>query len=387
MNLNYKQDQRFSSQDPLEDFLTGTLKLSSAKIGFVIFLFTLIIYSHLIFLSGELRADHFFSLVFRCVLFPLLPLAYLWSGKALFELLSNLAKDKTLKVSEKEFKFAELHYKKIRKLRYFGSILFSFLYSFFFGIYIFSPNIFIWSNVNGLIKLFAIGMNALFCYMGFSLFVTLLLNVKLLRHFFSYKTLKVQLFYPGKYSGLSSLSRYTLHSAYALTVVGSFVGLTEFTLITEAIQNVSSSTEVSWISEVFPIQFVETSDVRIWITHFQMILYFAVSPIIFFGPLLTTHQEMVEAKEKVLKDISEQFQHDYSKLKFILKEDGETLRNQIERFDQLDALYSRVDKFHVWPFDIQTLRKYALSLSAPLIPSITTALLDIFQATITKVFS
>jgi hypothetical protein len=117
----------------------------------------------------------------------------------------------------------------------------------------------------------------------------------------------------------------------------------------------------------------------IWLVHFLVIIYLFLSFVIFFGPLLLVHKEMLEAKENLLKDISEQFQADYDNLNDLLKADSSTLSEQVEKFNQLDAIYSRTAKFPVWPFDIETLKKYCLSIAAPLIPSGATFLVDFIQ--------
>jgi hypothetical protein len=363
----------FPNLDPLSNFLSRKLRLDYISAGSIALIYTLFLYGYLIILNDELNFHNFFALVFRCVLFSLLPVIYLWSGQAIFRLLRNLAEVKALELLEKDWCIVRKYYKKSKSWCIF-SFFCAALHSSIFGLLILSSNLERWDDVGVFVKLVAIGVNTIFSYMLFYLLTTLILNVKFLHKFFAQKSLKVKLLHPDKCGGLRPLSRYTLYSAYAVAVIGGMIGLSEYMLTSGSVQAASSSTNLLLIEAVFPSQFS-----IIWIVHLLVIVYIFLSLVIFFGPLLVAHRGMMEAKENLLKDISNQFQADYSNLKMLLNEDSSTLREQVEKFNQLDAIYSRTNSFPVWPFDVKTLRKYLLSVAAPLIPSVSAFIASFLQ--------
>ncbi|MGK7889900.1 MAG: hypothetical protein AB4042_11240 [Leptolyngbyaceae cyanobacterium] len=365
--------------DPLSNFLSSKLHLNYISAGSISLTYTLFLYGYLIILNDELNFRNIFALAFRCILFSLLPVIYLWSGQAIFRLLSNLAEVKSLEVSEEDWRIVKTYYKK-SKILHLCSVFFAVLHSSLFGLLIFSPNLSRWEYASALIKIVAVGVNTIFSYMLFSLLITLILNVKFLHKFFVDKSLKVKLLHPDRCGGLRPLSRYTLYSAYAVAVVGGMIGLSEYMIISGPAQSASSPTSLSLLELVFPSQFN-----FIWFLHSLVIAYIFLSLVIFFGPLLVVHREMLEAKENLLKDISNQFQADYGNLKMLLNEDSSTLREQVEKLNQLDAIYSRTNTFPVWPFDIQTLKKYLLSVAAPLLPSISAFIASFLQNLLSQI--
>lgn len=380
MILQHMPNQKALNLDPLSNFLKRKLHLGYMSIGSISLTYTFFLYGYLIVLNDSLNFHNVFALFFRCVLFSLLPVIYLWSGQAIFGLLSDLAEVKALEISEKDWGIVKSHYKKSKLYRFIWVIFCAALHSSAFGIFIFSPDFPRWENANIFIRVIAIGANTIFSYMLFSLLATLILNVKVLHSLFSKKSLKVKLLHPDKCGGLRPLSQYVLYSAYAVSVVGGMIGLSEYMLTIDVSQQVSSSSYSSLITAVFPSQ-VNLN----WLLHFFVIVYIFLSLIIFFGPLLVVHREMLEAKEGILKEISEQFQTDYDNLKTLLSEDSLALREQVEKFNQLDIIYSRTSAFPVWPFDIQTLRKYLLSVATPLIPSISAFFTSFLQDLLSKI--
>lgn len=374
--------QEFWGADPFVCFLKGQLHLSYISSGAIALLYTLCVYGYLIIISNELNFYNFFALLFRCVLFTLLPVMYLWAGEAIFMLLRDLVKVNALELSEKDWILTKKYYRKVKPWHLAVSSLSAMLHTVLFGVFILSPTSPRWGDMSIVLKLLAIGVNLIFSYMLFSLLITLLLNIKLMRRLFSYKTLRVKLLHPDGCGGLRPLSRYALYSAYAIAVVGGMVGLSEYMLTIKSIQKTASPANFPAISGIFPDQFQ-----MIWLAHFMVVVYILLSLLIFFGPLLVVHQEMLEAKENLLKDISQQFQADYENLKNLLQADSSALSEQVEKFNQLDAIYARTAKFPVWPFDVGMLKKYFLSIAAPLIPSVSAFLIDSFQGLLSRLFA
>jgi hypothetical protein len=79
---------------------------------------------------------------------------------------------------------------------------------------------------------------------------------------------------------------------------------------------------------------------------------------------------MKRAKEGLLHEIARQFQTDYSQIRTSLTGDAETLKTGSEKIKELRAFYTLTDEFPVWPFDVQTFRRFLLTVPAPLLPLI-----------------
>ncbi len=77
---------------------------------------------------------------------------------------------------------------------------------------------------------------------------------------------------------------------------------------------------------------------------------------------------MSRAKEELLREIARQFHADYSQIHSSLTGDAETLKKGAEKIKELRAFYSLTNEFPVWPFDVQTFRRFLLTVPAPFLP-------------------
>ena len=73
-------------------------------------------------------------------------------------------------------------------------------------------------------------------------------------------------------------------------------------------------------------------------------------------------------KEELLQEITRQFQTDYSQIRLSLTGDAETFKKGNEKIKELRAFYTLTDEFPVWPFDVQTFRRFLLTVPSPLLP-------------------
>ncbi|NJR65957.1 MAG: hypothetical protein HC772_12555 [Leptolyngbyaceae cyanobacterium CRU_2_3] len=185
-------------------------------------------------------------------------------------------------------------------------------------------------------------------YIGSVLVLNLIANIWILHCIFEeelkQKELKVNPLHPDRCGGLRSLSDYALKTAYLAAVLGIMVGFIEFQFITRG------------TGQIY------------WFVHLIIPLDILLSITCFFGPLLAAHRGMRRAKENLLDEIAKQFQTDYSKIHSSLTGDAETLKKGAEKIKELRAFYDLTNEFPVWPFDVQTFRRFLLTVPAPFLP-------------------
>jgi hypothetical protein len=99
-------------------------------------------------------------------------------------------------------------------------------------------------------------------------------------------------------------------------------------------------------------------------------IYVAVALLCFFLPPLTAHAAMDQAKRELLADISRQFQQDYAEATARLDSETDELGAHVAKVRNLRTLYEMTDAFPVWPFDTATLRRFVITITAPLVPAI-----------------
>ena len=200
---------------------------------------------------------------------------------------------------------------------------------------------------SGILPALAVTITSLvIVYMGSMLVLNLITNVGIIHSILESKELKLNVnpLHPDRCGGLHSLSNYSLKTAYLAAVLGISVGLIEYQFITQG------------VGQVY------------WFVHLIIPLHVALSMACFFGPLLAAHRGMRKAKEELLQEIARQFQTDYSQIRLSLTGDAETFKKGNEKIKELRAFYTLTDEFPVWPFDVQTFRRFLLTVPSPLLP-------------------
>ncbi|MBD2104834.1 hypothetical protein [Leptolyngbya sp. FACHB-261] len=181
-------------------------------------------------------------------------------------------------------------------------------------------------------------------YTGAVLVLNLITNLRVLHRILQEKQLNINPLHPDRCGGLQPLSDYSLKTAYLAAVLGIMVGLIEYQFISQGVDRVY------------------------WFVHLIIPLHIALSIACFYGPLLAAHRGMRKAKEDLLHKIARQFQADYSQIHTSLTGDAEVLKKGSEKIKELRAFYTLTDEFPVWPFDVQTFRRFLLTVPSPLLP-------------------
>ena len=151
--------------------------------------------------------------------------------------------------------------------------------------------------------------------------------------------------HPDRCGGLRAINNYAVGFTYVIAVAGVGVGL------------------MAWVT--LRREGRLSPDTAMWVG-----IYVVLALICFFLPPWTAHKAMAEARDKLLSDISQQFQRDYAAATAGLAEDAVELKGRVEKVQDLRTLYELTDAFPVWPFDTATLRRFAVTVAAPLTPVI-----------------
>ena len=178
-------------------------------------------------------------------------------------------------------------------------------------------------------------------YMCAILVINLLKNIQVLHTIFYECSVQINPFHPDRCGGLKALSDYSLKTTYLIALFGCLVGIISLS---------SNSQQVDWYGRLL------------------LPVYLLLSVVCFFGPLLTAHDAMKRSKEGLLSEIAQQFKSDYSAAYARLSDSAESMNKDIEKIEQLRKFYSLTDEFPIWPFDVKTVRRYVLTLPAPVLP-------------------
>ncbi|MBW4695527.1 MAG: hypothetical protein KME27_27575 [Lyngbya sp. HA4199-MV5] len=266
---------------------------------------------------------------------------YLWSFQATGKVIQNLKDSKVVEIAESDIgqTILTLYYQKWRALLALASGV-------GFSSFVFSAQTHLeksWGGSGFLPNLSISIATLVIVYVGSMLILNLINNIQIFHKIFKEKTLNVNPLHPDRSGGLRSLSDYSLKTAYLISILGVWTGIVGYQIITQG------------------------SKQDYWYLGLMVLLYIVLSVTCFFGPLLTAHQGMERAKEVLLHEIAKQFESDYSQIHGGLKEDAETLKKRTEKIRELRAVYTMTDEFPVWPFNVQTFRRYLLTVPAPLL--------------------
>jgi hypothetical protein len=162
----------------------------------------------------------------------------------------------------------------------------------------------------------------------------------------------INFFHRDRCGGLREIGRLGLRNQYSLSIVGINIILMVYILA-----KTNPSLDRIWGPEAMEMVIISVG------------LYLLGAPIAFLGPLVPFHKPMLEAKQAYLSDISEARRDEYRR---IIKNCSscDSAEPDIQRMERIERLQSLVERFPVWPFDTNTLRKFSLSYLAPVLTAI-----------------
>jgi hypothetical protein len=149
--------------------------------------------------------------------------------------------------------------------------------------------------------------------------------------------------HPDRCGGLRAIKDYAVGFTYVIAIAGIAVGLMAYVTLRGG--------------------GVLSADTALWIGVYVVLALFC-----FFLPPWTAHAAMTKAKHRLLLNISRQFQQDYARTTASLSSETGEFKERVERVQRLRTLYQLTDDFAVWPFDTATLRRFIVTVAAPLAP-------------------
>ncbi len=319
-----------------------TLSLLSGVFSTVIYLLTAWISATLWSKPGQVGLlQDWIPWVMGIFISPVVLGFYLWSFQAIDKVVQELEESDVLETEKTEIDQVILNLYGRRWRRFFAvssAIFFSTL------VFVIQPQLEAsWTSSSLLPSLVTTISTLPVTYMGTMLVLNLISNILILHRILGKKDLNVSPLHPDRCGGLRSLSNYSLKTAYLVAILGVWLGVVEYQVITQGIGR------------------------GFWLIHLMIPIYVFLSLACFFGPLLAAHASMKKAKEKLLHQIAHQFRANYSEIYNSLTEDIDILKKKTEKIQQLRTIHTMTDEFPVWPFDIQTFRRYLLTVLTPLL--------------------
>jgi hypothetical protein len=338
----------FYSSDPLAKLLINKLGLTPIRVAVIIPVGALLVGVITDSINSALLSANQASLlrdwsywVWSCFFTPVVVGYYVWVSSAIESLLRSIKESEVVEISGEEITSLAPLYRKV--LWSYISLLLGVLIGALFYISradvpSLSANFF--SRMLGSISM---------CIGGYIISMTVInfvLNVYSLSKVLRDKKFNLNPLHPDKCGGLRVLSEYSLKTAYLASAFGIVIGMTEYRYITLGIID------------------------KYWYLHLSIPVYIICATVCFLLPLNASHAGMKKSKEELLHNIAMQFQNDYFRTKDELKHNTAELKDEIEKIQQLQILYDMTDRFPVWPFDTTTLRRFATTLTIPVIPII-----------------
>jgi hypothetical protein len=100
--------------------------------------------------------------------------------------------------------------------------------------------------------------------------------------------------------------------------------------------------------------------------YVSMVLYFILAPLLFLLPLLQVHEQMRNAKRKLLAEVAQQFDIEYRKLLDGLRR-NELDSKGISHVEAIQKIYQITESAPAWPFDMEILSKFAAAALLPIL--------------------
>lgn len=111
----------------------------------------------------------------------------------------------------------------------------------------------------------------------------------------------------------------------------------------------------------------------------MFIVYALAAPTSFFIPLWSAHTAMLAYRNQLSKTISREFDDAFARLHSPRIEDADQAEPLLKRIRQLDEERELLERFPVWPFDAASVRKFFGLALSPLIPIVTSLVLDLLS--------
>ena len=345
--LESQLEERKSS-DLLSVFLIDKLHLNPVALGLISAIFSSLLFFISGLVSGTLITglgkvgllDDWLHWVFAIIINPSIFGYYLWSSSSIKEIIDNLEKSDLIKTNCAEIKSTLSIYKERKRI--YISLFTATLYSIYF--FISRNNLSGWTS-SGLIPQMSGTLLSLFAGFAASMAVSnLLLNIIILNRIFLRKKLSINLLHPDKCGGFAFLGKYSLRTAYLISVFGAwlFIAVYDF--------------QISRFNHIYFLLF------------FLLPFYIVLSLLTFLSPLFSAHIGMKKLKSENLEMISIKYQELYEVTKSSINLELSELEEKINKLEEIKKLYEIAKKIPIWPFDMPIISRYFISTLGVCLP-------------------
>ena len=219
-----------------------------------------------------------------------------------------------------------------------------------------------WKTVGGYIDLHPqmVFFRAPFWYLTIYATVFIIFNIYVtivtLRGLFRKEDAKIEPLHLDRCGGLSCISQFTLTVAYAIAAVGLLLSAATLYDLQHSI-----------LAGAYPL-------------FLGIVVYLFLAPCFFFLPLAAAHSVMRDSKEKELHRVAKLFRAVYSRLQTKAVSATPDCDTELKRLEEMKRLYTLVSNFSVWPFDLRSLREFAVRITTPIVPAIVGIIVSIVKA-------
>lgn len=163
-----------------------------------------------------------------------------------------------------------------------------------------------------------------------------------LNRFFREFSVEIQPLHPDRAGGLRMLGDYVFTNGLVVGIVGLILGMDVLRVRAD-------------VAVITPELYAE------------FVAYFLAAPTVFFIlPLFSAHTRMVEAKQKLLAEIAEQFDLEYRVLLDGLRQDVLKLEH-VDRLEAIQKIYAIAQSSPDWPFNLALISKFSAAVLLPVL--------------------
>lgn len=198
-----------------------------------------------------------------------------------------------------------------------------------------------WESVNGVMAFSRQLIRFLTFYMIVFIVIRQTFMIIGLNRLFSELSVNIAPLHPDKAGGLRILGNYVLTTGIIIGTIGLYVGAGFF--------------RGRLNPDLLTIEFYAST-----------VIYFVFAPLIFFLPIMRVHRQMKDAKNKLLADVSDQFDIEYQRLLERLKHD-QMNSDDVSRMEAIQKVYQIADGAPEWPFDLEIVSKFTAAIILPVL--------------------
>lgn len=367
MNNQQSREWVFASNtDPVSKLL-GRIKFSPVILFFVLFILNLIINVSLALSFGAWSStgsrkglfDDLAGCAIDFLMQPIIITYFVWIQTSGNELINSLFKEGILKPDKQLKKDLDRRKQLIESpavyyftatLTIMSSIWFVVTYTNYFG----PTASHGWLTASPIITWVRLPIFALAIYSVLLLLYDLAILIIALNKIFQKSKIKLNPLHPDRAGGMGAIGKFFANLGYAIGVIG----LTEsLVVISEPIRVYTNST--------------------LFFSLLMIILYILFTPIIFFLPLLSSHKAMLQYKDNLLKNLSQEFTSAFEELQECRSKNSRKFESLLRKTRNIREEFSIISELPVWPFNIGNARKYFSLVFSPLLTAIVSFGIDL----------